>query len=185
MNHIDEFQQLLYKGVSLKACFGKTQGQTSFSTHWTGCDDDSSVWNGPEFDRNYDFDKDPLNYSSILREFAQLQKCKFESENNDSSNKTKHEIELDKRYFGHIECIGNEKLGLEHRWFAYCYSQAINFVGDQFVGLAKIYQRKLGINVFTYCTISTSFESISSVFRKCLTDVILSEDIKKRINLQL
>ena len=182
MNQIDEFQQLLYKGVSLKACFAKKQGETLFSTQWTGCDDDSNAWDGPEFDRNYDFDKDPLNYASILREFAQNCKFKFESQNNDNSNETKHNIEFEKSYFGYVECIDNEKLDLGHRWFAYCYSQAINFVRDQFVRLAKIHQRKLGIDVFTYYTIGTSFESISTVFRTCLADAILSESIKKRMH---
>ena len=139
LNKEDLFDITLYKGYSLRMCF---DGRSST---WIGANTEESIYNGPDFDPNYDFANDPDNILTIL-----------------NNSVTGSSIP--------INTVGDFK----HHWFQHCKLESILFICRRFYAVSAAFGRELDRNLYIHVTCATSHNQVQNVFTNCVHHVILT-----------
>ena len=186
----------------MKLCFnGSERNAKSIQPSWTGCDDERGIYNGAEFDAEYDFENDPNNYAALINTFVE-QNHLLEYVNSGDDSKMESDDDnykyaiyklMKSNYYNKIDnCtditsdtsmimplqqelrnVANDKLGLKQRWFEYCKIESINFIKQKFIDIATVYGRTLGKDLYIYELSATNRIQMERVFSSCMRQVVV------------
>ena len=177
----------------MRICFDGKKGD------WTGST--SAIYDGPDFDPDYDYMNDPNKYGNFLNEFIYKSfndnnpQAFNQMMNNGNGNKkhtmTEHVLAGDNSTYttglntnyndlvlDGINDMMNEQLDLKHRWFGYCKMKAINFIRQRFIDISTRHGRSVGRNLFIHITCATQYHQVTDVFSHCVRHIVLLNLVK-------